>query len=115
MEVIMHDHLTTNYLSKTQQQQYWDEGFLFPISAVSSEQSQAWREALETIEHDWFDSNLPRPLNTYKRVNAHVVMPIAHEIAACPAILDVVESILGPDILLYSTKFLIKEPQTKHV
>ena len=111
----MHDHLTTNYLSKIQQQQYWNEGFLFPISAVSSEQSQAWREALETIEHDWFDRNLPRPLNTYKRVNAHIVMPIAHEIAACPAILDVVESILGPDILLYSTKFLIKEPQTKHV
>ena len=111
----MHDHLTTNYLSKTQTQQYWDEGFLFPISAVSSEQSQAWREALETIEHDWLDSNLPHPLNTYKRVNAHVVMPIAHEIAAHPAILDVVESILGPDILLYSTEFLIKEPQTKHV
>ena len=102
-------------LIKTQQQQYWDEGFLFPISAVSSEQSQAWREALETIEHDWFDRNLPRPLNTYKRVNAHIVMPIAYEIAACPTILDVVESILGPDILLYSTEFLIKEPQTKHV
>ena len=97
----MHDHLTTNYLSKTQQQQYWDEGFLFPISAVSSEQSQAWREALGTIEHDWLDSNLSRPLNTYKRVNAHVVMPIAHEIVACSAILDVVKSILGPDILLY--------------
>ena len=26
----MHDHLITNYLSKTQKQQYWDEGFLFP-------------------------------------------------------------------------------------
>tara|TARA_B110000259_G_C13759485_1_gene300043 strand:+ start:211 stop:381 length:171 start_codon:yes stop_codon:yes gene_type:complete len=51
---------------------------------------------------------LPRPLAVYKRVNAHVVMPIAHDIAAHPAILDVVEGGLRPDILLYSTEFLIK-------
>ena len=42
-------------------------------------------------------------------------MPIAHDIAAHPAILDVVEGVLGPDILLYSTEFLIKEPNTKHM
>jgi hypothetical protein len=32
-------------------------------------------------------------------------MPIAHDIAAHPAILDVVEAVLGPDIMLYSTEF----------
>ena len=58
---------------------------------------------------------MPQPLNTYKRVNAHAVMPIAHKIAAHPAILDMVESVLEPNILLYSKEFLIKEPQTKHV
>ena len=42
-------------------------------------------------------------------------MPLAYEIAAHSAILDVVEGILGPDVLLYSTEFLIKEPHTKHV
>ena len=42
-------------------------------------------------------------------------MPLAYEIAAHSAILDVVEGILGPDVLLYSTEFLIKEPRTKHV
>jgi hypothetical protein len=42
-------------------------------------------------------------------------MPVAHEIAAHPVILDVVESVLGPDILLYSKELLIKESQTKHV
>ena len=60
-------------------------------------------------------TSLPRALNVYKRVNAHVVMPLAYEFAAHSAILDVVEGILGPDILLYSTEFLVKEPQTKHV
>ena len=42
-------------------------------------------------------------------------MPAAHEIAAHPVILDVVESVLGLDILLYSKELLIKESQTKHV
>lgn len=42
-------------------------------------------------------------------------MPIPHEIAAHPAILDVVESVLEPDILLYSKELIIKESQTKYV
>ena len=111
----MNVHLTKNHLSKIQKRQYWDDGFLFPISAVSAGQAKTWRDTLETIESDWLDNELARPLNTYKRVNAHVVMPIAHEIAAHPRILDAVEGILGPDILLYSTEFLIKEGKTKHI
>jgi hypothetical protein len=51
------------------------------------------------------DNGLPRPLAVYKRVNAHVVMPIAHDIAAHPAILDVVEGVLRLDIRIYSTEF----------
>ena len=42
-------------------------------------------------------------------------MPIPNEIAAHPAILDVVESVLEPDILLYSKELIIKESQTKYV
>jgi len=49
----------------------------------------------------------------YKRVNAHVVMPNAHDIATHHTILDVVGSVLGPDIIIYSTEFLIKESQKK--
>ena len=32
-----------------------------------------------------------------------------------PAILDVVEGILGPDILVYAAEFFVKEPRTTHV
>ena len=111
----MHCPNNKNYLKVEQKQQYWDDGYLFPIPAISFEQSKAWRNELETIETDWLDNGLSRPLNVYKRVNAHIVMPIAHDIAAHPAILDVIEGVLGPDIMLYSTEFLIKEPQTKHL
>ena len=106
---------TSNSLSKAQIERYWENGFLCPIPAISTQQCEDWRAELEAIESDWLDNGLPRALNVYKRVNAHLVMPLAYKIAAHSAILDVVEGILGPDVLLYSTEFLIKEPHTKHV
>ena len=103
---------TSNSLSTAQIERYWQNGFLCPIPAISTQQCEDWRAELEAIESDWLDNGLPRALNVYKRVNAHLVMPLAYEIAAHSAILDVVEGILGPDVLLYSTEFLIKEPHT---
>lgn len=96
-------------------QQYWNDGYLFPIPVADTVQTAKWRTEIEAVETNWLDNGLPLPLNTYKRVNAQIVMPLAHEIGMHPAILDAVEMILGPDIMLYSTEFLIKEPHTKHV
>lgn len=94
---------------------YWEDGYLFPMRAVSSQQALKWRKQLEALEAKWLDNGLPLPLNTYKRVNAQCVMPLACEIGLHPAILDIVEGVLGPNIMLYSVEFLIKEPHTKHV
>ena len=111
----MQNTQTSNSLSRAQVESYWENGFLCPIPAISAQQCEDWRAELEAIESNWLDNGLPRALNVYKRVNAHLVVPLAYEIAAHSAILDVVEGILGPDVLLYSTEFLIKEPHTKHV
>ncbi len=107
--------LENGRLSEAQRAQYWDEGFLFPIRVFSDEKAAAARRSLEDIERDWLDAGLPRPLNTYKRVNAQVVMPFVVDIARDPAILDVVEGILGPDILIYAAEFFVKEPRTKAI
>ena len=42
-------------------------------------------------------------------------MPMVDQIARTPEILDVIEDILGPDIMVYSGEFFIKEPRTTHV
>ena len=86
---------TSNHLSQVQTQSYWENGFLCPIRAISPQQCQDWRAQLETIEGDWLDNGLPRALNIHTRVNAHVVIPHAYEIAAHSAILDVVERYFG--------------------
>ena len=106
---------SSHKLSSMQAKQYWQDGYLFPLDAVSKEQAHQWRGTLEQIEADWLDNGLPLPLNTYKRVNSHFVIPMAYEIGAHPAILDLVEGVLGPDIMIYSVEFMIKEPGTKHV
>ncbi len=95
--------------------QYWHDGFLFPIEAMPAEDATALRAELEALEHTWLDNGLPLPLNTYKRVNAHCVMPLAAKIGQDPRILDVVEGILGPDILVYGVEFFIKEAHTSQI
>ena len=104
-----------NSLTPAQSQSYWDDGYLYPIPALSPAEAAEWRAKLEALEAEWLPADLPQPLNTYKRVNAQVVMPLAHEIGTHPAILDAIEGVLGPDVMLYSVEFLIKEPRTKAV
>ena len=94
---------------------YWRDGYLFPLRALSLEDASAARNELEALEREWLDNGLPLPLNTYKRVNAHVVIPMVTRLARTPAILDAVEGILGPDILIYAAELFIKEARTRQI
>ncbi|MEQ9695680.1 phytanoyl-CoA dioxygenase family protein [Shimia sp. SDUM112013] len=107
--------LTSGHLSAEQVSRYWKDGFIFPLPVVATDQAAAWRIAFELMERNWLDAGLPLPLNSYKRLNAQCVMPLAWEIGSHPGILDAVEDLLGPDILLYSVEFFVKEPGTRHV
>ena len=107
--------LENGRLSEEDVAQYWRDGFLFPIPVFSADEVAAARTSLEDMERDWLDAGLPLPLNTYKRVNAQVVIPFVADVARHPAVLDVVEGILGPDILIYAAEFFIKEPRTESI
>ncbi|WP_299191925.1 phytanoyl-CoA dioxygenase family protein [uncultured Litoreibacter sp.] len=106
------DHGTLPAALRTQ---YWQDGFLFPVPVMDPAEAAEMRAELQQIERDWLDADLPLPLNTYKRVNANIVMPLAHRIAMHPGVLDVVEGVLGPDILVFSAEFFIKEPRTTQI
>ena len=107
--------LENGHLAQADIDRYWEDGFLHPIQVLDQAEATRARETLEAMERDWLDNGLALPLNTYKRVNAQVVMPFVADIARHPAILDVVEGILGPDILVYAAEFFVKEPRTPHV
>ena len=105
--------LQQGHLTDTQVEKYWEQGYLFPIQVFSEAEAAQMRVELERIESDWMHADLPRSVKTYKRVNAHAVMPFAYDLAQRSELLDVVEGILGPNILIYGVEFFIKEPNTR--
>lgn len=102
-------------LTDAQKARYWEDGYLFPIQAIPSSEAKQLRAELEALEAEYLNADLPLPLATYKRVNSHCVMPLAHRIGSDPRILDVVEGVLGPNIMIYAVEFFIKEPNTKQI
>ena len=105
----------TGTLSADDVERYWDQGFLFPVRAMEPDAAATARAELEALERDWLTADLPHPLNAYKRVNAHVTIPLVARLARMPRVLDAVESLLGPDFLIYAAELFIKEPRSPHV
>ncbi len=94
---------------------YHRDGFLFPLDVFTTREAAALRAEVEALERDWPAGRLPRPLNQYFRVNGQVVIPLLARVPRHPAIVDAVESLLGPDIMLWSAEFFIKEPGTPKI
>ena len=78
------------------QDRYWQDGFLHPITVMDAAEAAAIRSEFETLEAEWRAADLPLPLNSYLRVNAHCVLPLAARLALDPRVLDVIEGVLGP-------------------
>ena len=102
-------------LTSRQVDQYLDDGFLFPLKAMDGDQASSYRHRLEAIEAKYAQAGPRQDLNQYFRVNAHLVLPIAMELAKTPSVLDSISSILGPNILVWSVEFFIKEARTSKI
>ncbi len=102
-----------NALKKEQVTAYWNDGYLFPLPALSAEQAFDYRQQLESIESNPAYHSLQRPLGDYIRTHTDVVVPMAAELATTPAVLDAVESIIGPDVMIWGADFFIKEANSR--
>ena len=95
---------------------YWKDGYIFPIEIFSKKEALFYRNKLEKFEREFkFEGSLPLSLNTYKRINSQCVIPMACEIALNKKILDAVENVIGKNILIWSVEFFIKEPKSKSI
>ena len=100
-------------LAATQVAIYRDEGYLFPVPVFTADEAAELRAAFEAFEARWSDdTNLPRPFAQYLRDGMQVISPAADRIARHPAVLDVIESILGPDLMVWTCELLAKEPHS---
>jgi phytanoyl-CoA dioxygenase PhyH len=85
-------------------EQYRRDGYHFPIRVMSAAEAHAHRERLEAAE-----TLLGGPLRGVYRVKPHLLFTWLADLVRHPAILDAVESVLGPDLLCWNTSFFTKE------
>ena len=83
---------------------YNNQGFVSPIDIISARESVKHRQELESAEDQY------GPMHYKSKI--HTVFKPASDLATNPKVLDIVESILGPDILLFDVTYIIKEPKT---
>jgi len=81
---------------------YSRDGFLFPVRAIAEAEALSLRRRMEDVE--------ARQGRLHYAPKPHLVLPFVAELVRDPAILDAVGSIIGPDILLWDSAFIVKEP-----
>lgn len=93
-------------LTQAQIDSFKADGFVAPIDVLSEEEVRYFRSQLEAFEAEHGGAPLGRDLIR----KTHVRESWAAEIARHPRVLDAIEDLIGPDILLYTSTLFIKEP-----
>ena len=96
------------YLSHKNIEQFDNLGHLSPISIISAEQAQHYRDKLEA-----FEAKLGHPVEGPLRTKPHLLFKWVDDLMRHPTVLDCVEDLIGPNIQCWNSWFWIKEPQTK--
>lgn len=95
-------------LTEEQVRNYRYHGYLFPVPALSAEEA---RTALTDLERAEARIGAPLPQADMKwRGAAYTYLPWVDRLVRHPRILDIVEDVIGPDILVYWATFFVKEP-----
>jgi len=102
-------------LTDDQVTQYWRDGFLFPLRVMSEEKAIQLRKTLEDVEARYADAELEHDVSQYLRTSPHVVLPFAADMSLDAAVLDAVEGVLGPDLMIWGADFFIKEANTTKI
>jgi ectoine hydroxylase-related dioxygenase (phytanoyl-CoA dioxygenase family) len=91
-------------LSSEQIKYYKNQGYLFPLDVVNNEEAIRLRGELEGVE-----KAQGHPLDRLQSNKSYLLYDWADELVHHPAILDAIESLIGPNILCYMTNLFTKE------
>jgi ectoine hydroxylase-related dioxygenase (phytanoyl-CoA dioxygenase family) len=98
----------TKRLTQEQVDAYHRDGFLFPVTAMTPAEASAYRAEMESFE-ERIGTRLTKADAMY-RSRSYLLFDWAQRLVRHPAILDAVEDVIGPDILVYTSTWFIKEP-----
>ena len=89
---------------------YKRDGFVAGIDVFDAAQVAKIRSEIEALETHHAKGVGHRDLSQFFRVNGQLGIPLLADLARTDSILDVVEDVLGPDLLVWSVELFIKEP-----
>jgi hypothetical protein len=92
-------------LTSDQQRHYARDGIAFPIRVLSPSEAGVFRAACDDLE-----SRLGGKPRTVEVRQMHLHLPWAHRLATHLRIVDAVEDLLGPDLLIWATELFAKHP-----
>ena len=92
-------------LSETEVQTFRKDGLLFPKRVLSAEAAAGYLAELEAYE-----ATIGEPVNGAHRYKCHLLFPWINDLMREPQILDMVEDVLGPDLMIWTTHLYPKEP-----
>ena len=92
-------------LSADQIKRYRDTGLMFPQRVMTTDDAANYLAQLESYE-----SNTGGPVNGKWRYKSHLVFPWFDQLMRHPAILNLVRSLLGNDLMVWTTHIYPKEP-----
>ncbi len=90
--------------STSRAQRFARDGFVSPVDILTPWEAQTHRQRLEAAEQ------AAGPLHYKTKV--HTILTSPYELARDARVLDVVEELIGRDILLYNVTYIIKEAHT---
>ena len=99
-------------LDSDQVKRYREDGYLCSLDFLDETQLKFALGELEQADTQHQILKLKKDLAEYLRINAQILFPFVYQIAREPILLDMVESILGENILIYSAEFFIKQART---
>ena len=93
-------------LSSAAVERYRRDGFYFPVPVLTPDEARECRRRLEAVE-----AANGGQLGGELRQKPHLLFTWLADLVRHPAILDAVEDVLGPNLLVWSTSFFIKGPR----
>ena len=94
-------------LSEAQRQAYERDGFVFPVDVLSASEVYAHRQELEAWEQA-----RGAAIDFPEKSKSYLLFNWADQLVHHPRILDAVEDLIGPDILVYHSTLFLKEAHT---
>lgn len=98
-------------LSAAEVSQWKNDGFLSPFPLLDQQELEACRQGVARYEA-WLGAPINADANYKWRSMPYLLLPWAAKLARDPRILDRVEDLIGPDILIFTSTFFIKEPHS---